>query len=98
LKTNRLIVTNDKNDPELWKKKFTVADLSWVNQAPKLPLHTGVTIRYHHPEYPALIEKIDSDIIQIKFDTPQRAITPGQAAVIYNGDELLGGGMIERVM
>ncbi|HEX9503396.1 MAG TPA: tRNA 2-thiouridine(34) synthase MnmA [Patescibacteria group bacterium] len=96
-KANQLIVTNDKQDAQLWKKKFTVTDLTWVNKALALPLHTGVAIRYHHPDYQALLEQHGKDII-ITFDSPQRALTPGQAAVIYEGDELLGGGIIDTVL
>jgi tRNA-specific 2-thiouridylase len=96
--SNRLIVTNNAQDKELWKKEFTVTDLSWVGNVPKFPLNTGVTIRYHHPEYLANIEKITDYELRIVFDQPQRAITPGQAAVFYDGDELLGGGVIEEVL
>ncbi len=97
LKTNRLIVTNNQKDALLWKKEFTLTDLSWTSQEPDLPLKTGVTIRYHHPEYPALIESSGNGKLNVKFDQSQRAITVGQAAVIYQGDEVLGGGVIEMV-
>ncbi|HEX5429806.1 MAG TPA: tRNA 2-thiouridine(34) synthase MnmA [Patescibacteria group bacterium] len=94
---NKLIVTNDKADPLLWKKEFTITGVTWTNEEPKLPLNTGVSIRYHHPDYPANIGRVTKEKLRIKFDEPQRAITPGQAAVIYDGDELLGGGIIESV-
>jgi len=97
-KANQLVVTNDKQDAQLWKNKFTVSDLSWVNSTPKLPLRSGATIRYHHPEYSASIEKIENNELLVSFDQPQRAITEGQAAVFYDGDELLGGGVIDQVM
>lgn len=96
LKANRLVVTNDKQDAQLWKRRFLVSDLSWAGKTPDFPLHTGVTIRYHHPEYQAEIELHDNKL-EIFFDQPQRALTPGQAAVIYDGDKLLGGGIIESV-
>ncbi len=97
MKKNVLVVTNDKDDKELWKKKFAVSDLSWTSSKPKFPLHTDVTIRYHHPDYSALIEAKGSDKLIISFDSPQRAITVGQAAVFYQSDELLGGGVISQV-
>jgi tRNA-specific 2-thiouridylase len=96
-KSNRLIVTNDKQDKNLWKKKFVVSDVTWVNNPPSFPLKTGVSIRYHHPEYPALLNQVSRNTYQVTFDEPQRAITEGQAAVIYNGEELLGGGIIQSV-
>ncbi len=95
LKTNELVVTNDKDDPGLWKKEFELSDLSWTNKAPEFPFKAGVSIRYHHPDYPAEITKLPNGRLNVKFDQPQRAITPGQAAVIYNGDVLIGGGTIE---
>ena len=96
-KANKLIVTNDKQDPKLWKKIFTVSDLSWTNNPPKFPLTTGVTIRYHHPDYSARVKRLSNNKLQVIFKEPQRAITEGQAAVFYAGDELLGGGIIESV-
>jgi tRNA-specific 2-thiouridylase len=96
-KSNKLIVTNDKQDKQLWKKKFTISDLSWVNEKPKLPLHTGLTIRYHHPDYLATLKETKQGLSAV-FDEPQRAITSGQAAVIYQGDELLGGGVINEIL
>lgn len=95
--SNKLIVTNDKSDPMLWKREFTITDVTWTNDQPKLPLEAGVTIRYHHPDYRALINSIDSDKLRISFEQPQRAVTIGQSAVIYQGDELLGGGVISEV-
>ncbi len=94
---NRLIVTNNKLDEQLWKKKFTIRELSWVDEKPQLPLDTGVTIRYHHPDYRAHVQETDTDELTITFDSPQRAVTPGQAAVIYQDDVLLGGGLIQSV-
>ena len=96
LGANKLIVSNNGQDPLLWRSEFTVTDLTWVVDEPKFPLQSGLTIRYHHPDFPALVTKI-GEKLHIKFDQPQRAITPGQAAVIYNGEELVGGGVIEQV-
>lgn len=97
-KKNHLVVTNDNQDAELWKREFEITDISWVGKTPKLPLKAGVVIRYHHPDYPATISQITDHRLRITFDKPQRAITAGQAAVIYKGDELLGGGIIEKVL
>ncbi len=96
-KSNQLVVTNDKEDNGLWKKEFTITDVSWVGEEPKLPLKTGVTIRYHHPETGAKVEGRGSRL-KIRFDKPERALTPGQAAVIFRGDEVLGGGIIEEIL
>src|SRR3989344_1335842 len=107
LKKNQLVVTNKPADKNLWRREFSVSDISWTGQTPKLPLRAGVTIRYHHPEQKALIGRIPprgragknpaKGAARIKFAKSQRAITPGQAAVFYKKNELLGGGIIVHV-
>jgi len=54
----------------------------------------SVKIRHRHEAAPALIEKSGAEEILATFDQPQRAITPGQAAVFYDGDVVVGGGWI----
>jgi tRNA-specific 2-thiouridylase len=51
-------------------------------------------IRHRHEAAPAVIEKTGDDEVRVTFDTPQRAITPGQATVFYDGDVVVGGGWI----
>jgi tRNA-uridine 2-sulfurtransferase len=58
------------------------------------PARVSVKIRHRHEPAPAVIEKTDSDEVQVTFDHPQRAITPGQAAVFYDGNVVVGGGWI----
>lgn len=94
---NKLLVTNNKLDPQLWKSEFMLGDLTWTHQKPDLPLNAGVSIRYHHPDYPALISGLKDGTMIVRFEAPQRAITPGQSAVIYQGEKLIGGGIIEAV-
>jgi tRNA-specific 2-thiouridylase len=55
-----------------------------------------VKIRSQHPGAPAAVEPLEGGRARVVFDEPQRAVTPGQAAVWYEGDVLLGGGWIER--
>ncbi|MEO8065712.1 MAG: tRNA 2-thiouridine(34) synthase MnmA [Candidatus Doudnabacteria bacterium] len=94
---NRLVVTNNKTDADLWKNTFSVTDLSWVGQTPDFPTRTGVSIRYHHPEFQANIKQKTGNKLEVVFEQAQRAITPGQSSVIYNSEELLGGGVIDKV-
>lgn len=58
------------------------------------PVRLGAKIRYRHAEQPATAEQIDEDRVRVTFDTPQRAITPGQSVVLYDGDVVVGGGVI----
>jgi tRNA-specific 2-thiouridylase len=53
-----------------------------------------VKIRHRHEPAPGLLEKINHDEVLVTFDQPQRAITPGQAAVFYDNDVVVGGGWI----
>ena len=59
------------------------------------PMRVAVKIRHRHQPAPAMIESTGPDQITVTFDEPQRAITPGQAAVFYDGDTVVGGGWIE---
>ena len=58
------------------------------------PVQCKVKTRYRQPEQPAIIEQIGENRIRVTFQEPQRAVTPGQAAVFYDGDTVLGGGTI----
>jgi tRNA-specific 2-thiouridylase len=58
------------------------------------PMRVSVKIRHRHEPAPAIIENTSEDEILVTFDQPQRAITPGQAAVFYDGDIVVGGGWI----
>ena len=58
------------------------------------PMRVAVKIRHRHEPAPALLERVGSSEVLVTFDQPQRAITPGQAAVFYDGDIVVGGGWI----
>jgi tRNA-uridine 2-sulfurtransferase len=76
---------------------MTVRDTSWVSVAePARPLRAGVRIRSAHREAPALLEPAGGGRVRVRFDEPQSAVAPGQAAVFYDGDRVLGGGIIEE--
>jgi tRNA-specific 2-thiouridylase len=90
--TNRVVVGNDD---ALRTTTFEIEDVNWVScEKPKTHLNALVKIRHKHEPAPAIIEPLDSKRARITFDMPQRAITPGQAAVFYDGDRVLGGGWI----
>ncbi len=60
------------------------------------PVRAQVKLRYRHAPQPALVEQTGEDTLRATFDEPQRAATPGQALVIYDGDTVIGGGVIAR--
>ena len=74
-----------------------LADLSWTNQEINLPGEYEVVIRYHHAPVKAKLEKV-AEAVKISFVEPQRAITLGQLAAIFSGDELVGAGVIAEVL
>jgi tRNA-specific 2-thiouridylase len=91
---NRVVVGADE---ELLSRKFTCAGVNWISFAiPREPVRAEVRVRYRHTPAPATIEMLDETRARVTFDEPQRAITPGQAAIFYRGDEVLGGGWIEK--
>ncbi|MGA2668458.1 MAG: tRNA 2-thiouridine(34) synthase MnmA [Ignavibacteria bacterium] len=62
------------------------------------PMEARVKIRYKDNGAPAIIEQLDISSIKVIFDTPKRSITPGQSAVFYRGDDIIGGGTIDAVL
>ncbi|MGC9198778.1 MAG: tRNA 2-thiouridine(34) synthase MnmA [Acidobacteriaceae bacterium] len=83
------------NDQELLSGRLTANRLNWVSiPEPATPIRVGVKIRHRHEPVPATLRVIAPDTIEAIFDEPQRAITPGQSAVFYQGDEVAGGGWI----
>ena len=61
------------------------------------PKRVTAKIRYRHKEQPATVWQTPDGILHVKFDEPQRAITKGQAVVMYDGDEVVGGGVINKI-
>lgn len=91
---NRVIVGDDS---ALAGDAFTVERCNWIPfTAPGDPLEATVKIRYNHPGTPATVTPLGNGRAQVKLHAPQRAITPGQAAVFYQDDLVLGGGWILR--
>jgi tRNA-specific 2-thiouridylase len=82
---------------ELGQTDLTASRVNWVTGvAPGEPFHADVKIRYRAEPKPALVEPLGADRIAVHFEEPLRDITPGQAAVVYDCDVVLGGGIIER--
>lgn len=91
---NRVIVGNDD---DLRARTLEIGNVNWVSiDEPAAPLRAQVKIRHRHEPAEATVEVLPGLRARITFDAPQRAITPGQAAVVYDGDVLLAGGWIGK--
>ena len=97
--TNALTVTQDERD--LLSPWLEAADLNWISPSMRgsmsgrriQGLRCTAKVRYRQPEQPCELA-MDGDRLRVVFDVPQRAVTPGQFAAFYAGDECLGGGRI----
>jgi tRNA-specific 2-thiouridylase len=90
--TNRLVVGEDE---ELRSTVCEVRDINWIPFAPpSVPVEANIRVRNRHTPALAQITPLDATTARITFRDPQRAITPGQAAVFYSGELVLGGGWI----
>lgn len=80
---------------DLFCKEAEIADFNWISgDVPRNGFSCKAKIRYRQQEQPAHVTPIGNSRVRIAFEKPQRAITPGQAAVLYDGDIVLGGGTI----
>jgi len=90
--TNTLIVGTQE---ELGSLDLTARDVNWLSgEAPREPFRAEVKIRYMAKEAAALVTPMNGKQVQVQFDAPQRDITAGQAAVFFQGDLMIGGGII----
>lgn len=91
---DNVVVLGENED--LFSKSFIVTDFNWISGVvPVGEISCKVKIRYRQKEQPATVRPLSDGRVEIEFDEPQRAITKGQAAVLYDGDIVLGGGTIE---
>lgn len=91
---SRTVVVGE--EPELEGTTLVARGVNWLSiEEPVDELRAQVRIRYRHAEAPAAITPLGEGRVRVDFDAPQRAITPGQAAVFYDGQICLGGGWIE---
>jgi tRNA-specific 2-thiouridylase len=91
---SRTVVAGAAEDLE--SSRLVGRDVNWISGAPASDeLRARVKIRYRHAEAAATLRVRPDRRIDVEFDAPQRAVTPGQAAVFYDGEQCLGGGWIE---
>jgi tRNA-specific 2-thiouridylase len=90
---NEVRVTTDLNDERLWRESLMLTDLHWINGEPDYGKRYQVRTRYRAPLVPCTLTPSEAGL-QIRLDEQVRAITPGQSAVLYDGDHVLGGGIV----
>jgi tRNA-uridine 2-sulfurtransferase len=91
---NRVILGNES---DLYTDSLTAYNINYVSiEKPDSETRVTAKIRYYAPEAPATLYPLKNNRIQLVFDKPQRAITPGQSVVFYEDDLLVGGGIIEK--
>ncbi len=98
--TNQLVVAQGGTNPALYHKELMAATLSWIGAKPDLAknsLRCTAKIRYRMQAEPCIVHQAtdaSQEALRVVFDAPQRAITPGQSVVFYDGERCLGGGII----
>ena len=86
-------------EDEVYRDSFIVDSINWISiKGMTSPITAQVKIRYNHPGSEATLFPKDKNGIEVKFKSPQKAITPGQAAVFYDDETVLGGGWIREVI
>jgi len=94
--TNILYVGQGHDHPWLNSMNLHASQLNWISgQPPAQEARLTAKVRYRQRDQTCRLESVSSDSISVAFDDPQRAVTPGQSVVLYDGDECLGGGIID---
>ncbi len=88
------VVVGDEN--ELLASGLIASEVNWLIDAPMEPIVCAAKIRYRHAGVPATVTALPNGGAVVNFDTPQPAVTPGQAVAFYDGTRVLGGGWIEK--
>jgi len=91
---NRLVVGFKK---DLLSSECKIVKINWINQKPTTPIRVHTRVRYRHTAAPSTLFPVDENTAIVKFKSPQSAVTPGQGAVFYRDDEVLGGGWIDQI-
>jgi tRNA-uridine 2-sulfurtransferase len=95
VRKNALIVVQGHDHPLLSSTELTTEAMHWLATPPSATFRCTVKVRYRQADQLATLEPHSNGTARIAFERPQRAVTPGQYAVVYDGDRCLGGGVIE---
>jgi tRNA-uridine 2-sulfurtransferase len=94
---NALIAVQGHDHPLLLSAALTTGPMHWLSEPRGRPFPCSVKVRYRQADQAALLEPVADGSTRIAFEVPQRAVTPGQYAVVYEGDRCLGGAVIETI-
>ena len=95
--TNTLVVAQGENHPLLMSKSLTAENMNWIaGVAPAAPFACHAKVRYRQADQSCSVTAFDANRYTVTFDESQRAVTPGQSVVLYDGDLCLGGGIIAQ--
>lgn len=103
LDQNILYVAQGVDDPRLYSNGLIAADVSWISEkqpfseATESTLRCTAKFRYRQPDQGVTVIKKSDHLYDVRFDQPQKAVTPGQAVVFYDGEICLGGGTIDEI-
>lgn len=98
VKNNILYVSQGDDNEYLLSDRALISNINWINMPkPTNFMHVGCKFRYRQQDNFVTLKFIDDDIVELIYDEPIKSVTPGQAAVFYDGDVMLGGGIIDRV-
>lgn len=98
LEHNILYVVQGEQHPALYSFALTATDVNWVKgEPPAATFRCTAKFRYRQPDQEVIVHITGADTCSVEFVQPQKAITPGQAVVLYDGDICLGGGTIDQV-
>ncbi|MCC6127923.1 MAG: tRNA 2-thiouridine(34) synthase MnmA [Chlamydiae bacterium] len=96
MKRNVVLVERGADHPALYAKELIAHSPCWIkNPIPSIPYSCHAKIRYRQQTQACTILSLEKEKLYVQFDAPQRAITPGQSIVFYDGDECLGGAVID---
>ncbi|MOA07125.1 tRNA-specific 2-thiouridylase MnmA [compost metagenome] len=94
---NVLVVAQGHEHPRLMSVGLVAQQLHWVDRLPLSgPFRCTVKTRYRQQDIPCTVTPLDQERIEVRFDEPVAAVTPGQSAVFYQDEICLGGGIIEQ--
>jgi tRNA-specific 2-thiouridylase len=96
LARNRLVAVQGHDHRLLSSRALLTAPCNWLVQPDTPDFHSHIKVRYRQADQGCLATARCDGSVEVKFEEPQRAVTPGQFAVLYDGDRCLGGGVIER--